>query len=226
MPLPKNSMFFGFKEKMTEEQQIYVDSMFDNELTIVNAPAGTGKTTLAVAAAKMSGMKLVYIFAPVEEDSMGFRPGDQFEKELAYLGPLMGALIEIGENPSMSIYNELLARDPKQGKDVMKWEKEGKTWVYPRSHIFARGTNIADRFVIIDECQNYTKSQLKKVLTRLHTPGTRTVMIGHTGQIDLPDPEMSGFQEYIDLFSTKDYAQVCTLTKNFRGQLAQDADSI
>lgn len=225
MPLPKNSMFFGFKERMTEEQKEYVDSMFDNQLTIVDAPAGTGKTTLAIAAAKMSGKKLVYIFAPVEEQSMGFRPGDQFEKELAYLGPLMGALIEMGENPSKAIYNEVLARDPKLGKDMMKYEKTGETWVYPRSHVFARGTNISDRFVIIDEAQNFTKSELKKVLTRIHDDCT-VLIIGHHFQCDLPDKADSGLLPYIDLFKDKPYAKICTLTKNFRGQLAQDADTL
>ena len=91
MPLPKDSLFFGFKPTMTEEQVEYVNSIFDNRLTIVNAPAGTGKTMLAVAAAKLIGMKLVYIFAPVEESAMGYRPGTQAEKELEYLGPLMSA---------------------------------------------------------------------------------------------------------------------------------------
>lgn len=225
MPLPSDSMFFGFKEKMTDEQKEYVDSMFDKQLTIVNAPAGTGKTTLAVAAAKMSGKKLIYIFAPVEETSMGYRPGDQFEKELAYLGPLMGALIEMGENPSKSIYNEILARDPKQGKEMMKYEKSGECWVYPRSHVFARGTNISDRFVIIDEAQNFTTSELKKVLTRIHDDCI-VVLMGHTGQIDLENQYASGFDPYIKLFQDKPYAKVCTLSKNFRGQLAQDADSI
>ena len=53
MGLPKDNMLFGFAEKLTEEQRIYVDSIFDNQLTVVNAKAGTGKTTLAVACAKL-----------------------------------------------------------------------------------------------------------------------------------------------------------------------------
>jgi phosphate starvation-inducible PhoH-like protein len=59
MPLPKNSLLFGFKSKLTDEQKIYVDSIFDNQMTIVNAQSGTGKTTLAVACAKIIGKPLV-----------------------------------------------------------------------------------------------------------------------------------------------------------------------
>ena len=65
MGLPKDNIFFGLR--LTEEQRVYVDSMIDNQLTIVNAVAGTGKTTLAVATASLLGMKLVYAFSPVEE---------------------------------------------------------------------------------------------------------------------------------------------------------------
>ena len=226
MPMPEDSLFFGFKQTMTKEQEEYVDSIFDNQLTIVNAKAGTGKTTLAVAAARLLGMKLVYIFSPVEEKKMGFRPGSQVEKEREYIAPLIGALIEIGENPNKVVFNEDLARDPKVGKQMIEWEKSGVCWCYPRSDTFARGINISNRFVIIDECQNFTKSQLRKVLTRIHDD-CKVVMIGHTLQCDLPDPSTSGFQDYIDLFSTKtDYAKICSLNKNFRGVLAQDADSI
>ena len=214
MPLPKDNLFFGFRHTMTDEQREYVDSMFDNQLTIVNAPAGTGKTQIAIAAARLSGKKLVYIFAPVEEESMGFRPGSQKEKELDYLGALYSSLIEIGENPNTAIHDEYASH----------YTKAVKAWVYPRSHVFARGTNIRDRFVVIDECQNFTKQELRKVLTRIHDDCT-VVMIGHSGQCDI-NPNDSGFVDYIEHYRDKGYAKVCNLTRNFRGQLANDADKI
>src|SRR5690625_3524585 len=107
MPLPKESeLFFGLGPKLTEEQREYVDSIFDKRLTIVNARSGTGKTTIAVAAAKIIGMPLVYIFSPVEERSMGYRPGSQQEKEAEYHQPLIDALLEINEEPAKVIYDE------------------------------------------------------------------------------------------------------------------------
>ena len=225
MPMPRDNMYFGLRETMTREQMEYVNSIFDNRLTIVNAKAGTGKTTLAVGAAKILGMKLVYVFAPVQEDMMGFRPGSQMEKEREYTAPLVGALIDIHENPNQVIFNEDLAKDPKAGKQMMEWEKTGKCWCYPRSHTFARGINIENRFVVIDEAQNFTHNELRKVLTRIHDD-CKVIMIGHSGQCDLANPADSGFEDYIELFRNKPYAKVCTLTKNFRGELAQDADTI
>lgn len=225
MPLPKDSMFFGFRETMTEEQLEYVNSIFDNRFTIVNAKSGTGKSTLAVAAARLLGMKLVYIFTPVQEKEMGYRSGTQTEKEREYISPLVGALIEIGENPNTCIFDEDLAKDPKSGKQMMELEKNGQCWCYPRSHTFARGINIENRVVIIDEAQNYRVHELRKVLTRIHD-NCKVVMIGHTGQIDLPDEEQSGFKYYIEHFRNEKYAKVCTLTKNFRGELANHADNI
>lgn len=215
MPRPKDSMFFGFADKMTKEQKIYVDSIFDKRVTFVNAKSGTGKTTLAVASAKLLGNDLVYIFAPVQERTMGFRPGNQNEKEKDYLVPLIDALKEINENPNKVIFNE-------ENMDALK---NGDVWVFPMSHVFARGTNIKGKTVIIDEAQNFTVKELRKILTRIHDD-CKVIIIGHVGQIDLDKPSKSGFSKYIKHLGWRDYASVCELTVNFRGVLANDADEI
>jgi phosphate starvation-inducible protein PhoH and related proteins len=215
LPLPKNNLLFGFEPKLTNEQREYVDSIFDNQLTIVNAKSGTGKTTLAVACAKIIGKPLIYVFSPVEEKKMGFRPGTQQEKEREYLTPLKDALLEIGENPDKVIY------DP----DNIEAMKAGHVWVYPMSHTFARGINLKDKTVILSESQNYTRGDLKKTLTRIHdTCGV--IIEGHTGQCDLPDPIKSGFAPYIEHFRNEPYCKVIELSVNFRGKLAQHADNL
>lgn len=215
MPLPKDTLFFGFAPKLTVEQRAYVDSIFDRQLTIVNAKSGTGKTTLAVAAAKIIGKPLVYVFSPVEEGRMGYRPGTQREKEAVYITPLTDALYEIGENPAKVIY------DP----DNVEALKRGDVWVYPMSHVFARGTNIKGKTVIISEAQNFTRGELKKILTRIHDD-CKVILEGHTEQCDLPDPKKSGFSPYIEHFRNEPYVSVCELTVNFRGILAQKADNL
>jgi len=215
MPLPTDNMLFGFADKLTDEQQVYVDSIFDNQVTIVNAKAGSGKTTLAVACAALIGKPLVYIFAPVEEGKMGFRPGTQRDKEAEYYQPLVDALYEIGENPTKAIYDA----------ENVEAQKRGDVWVYPRSHIFARGTNIKDSTVIIAESQNFTRGDLKKVLTRLHDSCT-VIIEGHTGQNDLPNPSKSGFQPYIDHLAKYHFVNVVELSKNFRGRLSTVADEL
>lgn len=215
MPLPKDNLLFGYANKLTNEQKEYVDSIFDNQLTIVNARSGTGKTTLAVACAKIIGKDLLYTFSPVEENSLGFTPGDIEMKESKYFQPLKDALLEIGEQPDKVIVSE----------DNIENVKNGNTWVEAKSHVFARGTNIKNKTVIIDEAQNFTKSELRKLLTRIHDD-CKVIMIGHTGQIDLDRPQDSGFAPYIEHFKKKDYAHVCELNWNFRGRLANDADEL
>lgn len=215
MSLPHHNLLFGFAPKLTDEQREYVDSIFDNRLTIVNAKSGTGKTTLAVACAKIIGKPLIYVFAPVQEKAMGFRPGPQQEKEREYYQPLVDALLKINEVPAKVMYDEC-------NPDALK---AGHVWIYPKSHIFARGTNIEDCTVIIDEAQNFTRGELKKLLTRIHD-SAKVIMIGHVGQCDLPDPKKSGFAPYIEHFRNEPYSHCVELTVNFRGELAQHADEL
>ena len=99
----KNGIFFDLD--LTDEQKGYIESTYSKRLTIVDAKAGTGKTTVAVAVAKAMNMPLLYVFNPVEEDKMGFRPGTQSTKELDYTQPLKDALIKIKERPDLAIYN-------------------------------------------------------------------------------------------------------------------------
>lgn len=215
MPLPKDSLLFGFAPKLTDEQKEYVDSIFDNQVTIVNACAGSGKTTLAVACAKVLGRELLYIFSPVEESVLGFTPGDVFDKESKYTTPLKDALFEIEEDPERAI----------KSKDNIQNIKNGTAWVTPLSHVFARGTNIKNKFVIIDEAANFTRSELKKILTRIHDD-CKVVIIGHDKQCDLKNPAKSGFVPYIEHLKDEDYVKVCNLTHNFRGRLATKADQL
>lgn len=215
MPLPKENMLFGLEPKLTDEQRAYVDSIFDNQLTIVNAKSGTGKTTLAVACASIIGNPLIYTFSPVMENAMGFRPGSSFEKEQAYLTPLYDALLEIDENPNKVI----------SFPENIENEKNGNVWVYPQSHIFMRGINMKDKTLIIDESQNFTVSELKKVLTRVHD-STKVILIGHTEQCDLKDKTKSGFSKYIEHFKDEPYVGIHELTVNFRGRLSRKADEL
>jgi phosphate starvation-inducible PhoH-like protein len=214
LPLPADNMLFGFASKLTDEQRIYVDSIFDNQLTIVNAKSGTGKTTLAVACAKLIGNPLIYTFSPVEEGSLGYTPGTVEEKESKYITPLLDALDEIREDPRFAIRRE-------KNPDIIN----EAAWIEAKSHTFVRGTNIKDKTVIIDESQNMTRGELKKLLTRVHD-SSKVIMIGHDAQCDLKQPAKSGFMPYLEHYRDEPYAKICDLTENFRGRLAQHADDL
>lgn len=220
MPLPpRNSskpfaLFFDFRRTMTEEQEEFVNSIIDNPVTICNARAGTGKTLMSLLAARYlieveidSGINSAYyIFSPVQESAMGHRPGSQLEKEQAYHLPVIDAIVEMGYQP------EQLERPD--------------FWLKVESDTFLRGTNKQNAVVIIDEAQNFTVDQLKKVISRVHDT-CRLVVIGHTGQIDLKNKEKSGFKRVIEVFEPhKDKVKVCNLTKNFRGWISTMADEL
>lgn len=211
MKLPNENLFYGLGSTLTDEQRSYIHSIFNNDITFCNAIPGSGKTTVAVAAGRFlveSRKKkgIIYIFSPVEEDTMGHRPGDQNEKEEAYLGPLKDALASIGLQP-----------------DHINKEQNG--WVFGKSHTFLRGTNLEDYVIIIDEAQNYTLSELRKTLTRIHESCT-TIVIGHSGQIDLKYKHQSGFERYLRHFKGQEKAGVVKLTHDFRGWVSKHADSI
>lgn len=206
-------MFYGLD--LTKEQRDYANSIFDKRMTIVDAKAGTGKTTIAVGCAKIMKKDLYYVFSPVQEGVMGYRPGNQQEKEMDYTQPLKDALLEINEDPNRVI----------DSRDNIDNIKNGNVWVYPRSHVFMRGINLKDSFIIIDEAQNWTKNELKKTLTRIHDSNI-VVVIGHQGQIDLKVPSQSGFARVIEHFESRAWSNKCELTKNFRGELSQWADEL
>lgn len=212
MRLPEDNMFYGLAETLTTEQYDYIHKIFNKDITFCDAIPGSGKTTVAVACAdyllkthKEKYKGLIYIFSPTEEESMGYRPGNQDEKESAYHGPLQDALIKIGYQPEHI-------------------NKEGG-WVQARSHTFLRGKNIEEYIVVIDEAQNYTKREMKKVLTRLHTSG-KAIVIGHTGQCDLKRPSQSGFAPFLKHFAKDSRSGIARLTHDFRGWISQHADAI
>lgn len=212
MPLPKSAeLFFGLP--LSGEQKDFADKIFDHQLTIVDASAGTGKTTVAVGCAKIIGKGLNYVFAPVQEGALGFLPGDLHDKCAPYLQPLYDALEEIYENPKTAVFDERLAPVLNRG-----------AWINAIPHVFLRGTNFKRGVTtIVDEAQNFTKPELRKILTR--NKDGKIILIGNMRQCDIP-AHLSGFAAYMELFSTKEYASRAYLTQNFRSQLAQDADSI
>lgn len=216
--LHRNVLLYGLRERMTDEQEAMVESILTNRLTIVNAKAGTGKTTIAVAMAKYlyetNGQRCVFLFGTPQERTLGYRPGTTAEKELEYLAPLIDALQECGEQDPLNIIQ--------QAGDFVGSDKK---WIEARSHTFTRGTNLKGKTVIVEETQNLTRGELKKVLTRISDDCT-VIMIGHDGQCDLPKQSSSGFIPYLEHFRNEDYCEVITLTKSFRGYLAEHADKL
>jgi phosphate starvation-inducible PhoH-like protein len=166
-------------------QGVYVRAMEQCELVIGTGPAGTGKTylavTQAVAALQNGQVDRIVISRPAIEagERLGFLPGDLREKIDPYLRPIYDAL------------NDLLS--PEQ---VEKRIETGEIEIAPLA--FMRGRTLAHCFVILDEAQNTTTVQMKMALTRLGE-GSRMVVTGDPGQIDLPGGVRSGLIDAMDI---------------------------
>lgn len=172
--------FYGLD--MDQHQKEFLSAILDQNKTIVfvDAAAGTGKTTIAFGAAKMLVADkrneldgIIYIVSPYGEQKQGYLPGSYTEKSEIYYEPAYQALLTCNMNPYTDVYNESLTS-----------KKKGDAYVKMLTHTFLRGVNLENKVVIIDEAQNYTASELKKVLTRIHDD-CKVIVIGHTGQIDI-----------------------------------------
>lgn len=211
----------NFDFELDAQQAAFVREIMSPDKTIVfcNAAAGTGKTTIAMGAANILVQDkrneldgIIYIVSPYGESRQGYLKGDLTEKSEVYFEPAYQAMIEVGMNPFRDIYHDTLAS-----------KKKGDGYVKLITHTYLRGPNMKNKVVIIDEAQNYTVSELKKTLTRLHD-SCKAIVVGHTGQIDIS--AKSGFARYIEHFRDQERCAVCELTTNHRGWLSTWADKL
>ena len=162
----------------TVNQLLLVSEYKNNDLIIAEGPAGTGKTytsiALAVKALKDREVKKIILTRPAVEagERLGFLPGDMKEKLDPYLQPLYDAL-----------------HDMLPFKKLETWIEDGTVQIAPLA--FMRGRTLENAFVILDEAQNATISQLKMFLTRMGV-SSKFIMTGDTTQIDLPKKNDSG----------------------------------
>lgn len=159
-------------------QRQYVQSVKKHDIVFGIGPAGTGKTYLAVvmaiAALKKGEVKKIILTRPAVEagENLGFLPGDLKEKVDPYLRPIYDALYNLF---GLEHTNRLMDR--------------GVIEIAPLAYM--RGRTLDDSFVILDEAQNTTVSQMKMFLTRLGF-GSKMIVNGDVTQIDLPRGAASG----------------------------------
>lgn len=182
----------------TPGQATYVDAIRQKDLVFAVGPAGSGKTYLAVAMAvealkNQQARKIILVRPAVEAgESLGFLPGDLQAKINPYLRPLLDAIHEmIGYDQ----VQELIQRD------VIE--------VCPLAYM--RGRTLNEAFIILDEAQNTTPSQMKMFLTRMGH-GSKIVVSGDPTQIDLPPRTKSGLVDALDRLRSVDGVSIARLT--------------
>ena len=165
----------------TLNQKRLVDFMNIKEMVFAIGPAGTGKTytgvALAVKALKEKQVKRIILTRPAVEagENLGFLPGDLNEKLDPYMQPLYDALRDMIPRETLQSYIE-----------------KGTIQIAPLA--FMRGRTLDNAFVILDEAQNSTHSQMKMFLTRMGK-NAKFMITGDPGQIDLPRRMISGLKE-------------------------------
>lgn len=207
--------------ELDEYQKKYVKAIQTHMFTGVDAESGTGKTTLAVwqgfeALRKGLSEKIVYLrFVDERYLKNGFLPGDLEEKERLLFYPFFDALEELG------IPYQRFKRLKDQGIIELKTDTT------------ERGRNRKGTFLIVDESQNAKAfADLQLVFTRLHDAGGKSVMIGHSGQLDNRNPERTPkqrllpFQAYMIHMTKKHFGKQVFLVNNYRGEFSRWADRI
>jgi phosphate starvation-inducible PhoH-like protein len=168
----------------SNNQKKFIETIKKNTITFGIGAAGTGKTFLAVACAvdalEQGEVKKIVLVRPAIEagEKLGFLPGDLAEKIDPYLQPLYDSLYEcLGfEN-----VNKLLEKNTIE--------------IAPLAYM--RGRTLNDAFIILDEAQNTTISQMQMFLTRIGY-GSSTVVTGDVSQIDLPREAQSGLKDCLE----------------------------
>ena len=165
-------------------QKKFIDTINKNTITFGIGAAGTGKTFLAVASAvyalENGHVKKIILVRPAIEagEKLGFLPGDLAEKIDPYLQPLYDSLYEC---LGFDNVNKLLE------KNIIE--------IAPLAYM--RGRTLNDAFIILDEAQNTTISQMQMFLTRIGY-GSSTVVTGDVSQIDLPRESSSGLKDCLE----------------------------
>lgn len=171
----------------TANQAKMVESASKNDIVFAVGPAGTGKTytavALAVRALKNKAVKKIILTRPAVEagESLGFLPGDLQDKIDPYLRPLYDALDD-------------MIPPEKQAK----FREDRTIEIAPLAYM--RGRTLDNCFVIMDEAQNTTTSQIKMFLTRLG-PSAKCIVTGDLSQVDLPHNQVSGLRRAMKLLS-------------------------
>ncbi|MDQ6976058.1 MAG: PhoH family protein [Mariprofundaceae bacterium] len=198
---PENINFQAGRRNITGKtpnQCRYLQAMEESVLTLSVGPAGSGKTYLAVAMAvaalNNNKVERIILTRPAVEagERLGFLPGDLQQKVDPYLIPLFDAL------------SDMLGREK-----MLALMEQRRIEIAPLAYM--RGRTLNDAFIILDEAQNTTQSQMKMFLTRLGF-ASRMVVTGDVTQVDLPRQHLSGLLHAVHVLRhVKNDVRICYL---------------
>lgn len=208
------------------EQAFAIDLIMDPGVSLVTliGKAGTGKSLVTLASAlemTINSSKREYdkfiIYRPIQAvgNDIGFLPGTMEEKLAPWFEAVMDNF-EILLNSSSG--NTWI-------KDFEMFKKKGQIEMQALTYI--RGRSIPNAIILVDECQNLSKEDVKTILTRAGED-TKIILTGDIEQIDNSDLDATnnGLTYVIDKFKDSDLAGHITFTKGERSRLATVASEI
>jgi phosphate starvation-inducible PhoH-like protein len=201
---PKNPI--TFKLQLNEEQKQAKAIILDNPITVLTGQAGSGKTLLSCQIAldqlfSREVDKVIITRPTVTQEDIGFLPGDIKEKMDPWLQPIYQNFY--------SLY----------GKEKIDKElEEGNIQILPMSYI--RGITFVNSFIIADEVQNLTHSQMESLLGRLGRD-SKMVLAGDIAQIDLKNKKVSGLSFLRRVEESVPGFRIVTLNQNHRHEIVQ-----
>lgn len=184
----------------TANQRKLVKLTQENDMVFAVGPAGTGKTytavALAVRALKDKMVRRIILTRPAVEsgENLGFLPGDMKDKLDPYMQPLYDAL-----------------RDMMPVEKLAEYIEGGIIEIAPLA--FMRGRTLDHAYVILDESQNTTASQMKMFLTRMGK-NAKFIVTGDISQIDLPKKQQSGLVTALNYLKGVDGIGIVELDEN------------
>ena len=206
---PKNPIKFNIQ--LNDEQKKAKGVILNSPITVLKGGAGSGKTLLAAQAAldllfSREVEKIIITRPTVAKEDIGFLPGDIREKMDPWLAPIYHNLY--------MLYNKV-----KVDKEIEK----GTIEIVPFA--FIRGRTFVDSFVIVDEAQNVTHTQMQAVISRLGI-NSKMLICGDVSQIDLKDKRTSGFSFLNRLEENVEGFRTFTLVENHRHEIVSPILSV
>lgn len=184
----------------TKNQEIYIKTMRDSDIVIAIGPAGTGKTFLATSVAlkflQEKLIKKIVVTRPIIEvgERLGFLPGDIESKVNPYLKPVYDNFYSMLGPERFQIYRD---------EEIIE--------TIPLAYM--RGRTLDNSFIILDEAQNTTTTQMKMFLTRMGH-NSKMVITGDITQIDIKEKNTSGLITLLEVIKDIEEIKVIRFTND------------
>lgn len=201
-----------------EEQAFAMDAILNPDIKLISitGTAGTGKTLLALAGALAQAdiydqILLARPVIPLQNQEIGFLPGDAKDK----IGPYMLPLYD-----NLSVIKKNFRDNSKENIRIEDMLRTEKLLISPLAYI--RGRSLSKVFFIIDEAQNLTPHEVKTIITRAGE-GTKIVFTGDIHQIDQPylDRWSNGLTHLGDKLNGENLFAMINLVKGERSELSE-----